>query len=72
MLYLTLHFFGSFCNTKNTSIKFYLVIVSKSLTNYDRWSIALSLSESEWSFKIVSNAENIYSFESYGPIILLI
>ena len=64
MLYRTLHFLGSFCKTKNTSIKFYRVVVSNSLTKFDKWSIAESFKESDLSLRIVSNAENIYSFDS--------
>lgn len=34
--------------------------------------MAANLRESEGSFKITSKAENIYYFDNYGPIILLI
>ena len=60
---------GSFCKTKNTSIRFYLVVVSNSFTKSDKWSIALSFKESDLSFSIVSSAENIYYFDKSGPII---
>ena len=33
--------------------------------------IAASFIESEWSFRIKSNALNMYYFDSYGPMILL-
>lgn len=72
MLYRTLHFLGSFCNTKNTSIKFSLVTVSKSFTKSDKWFIASNLRLSDLSFRIVSRAVNMCSLANSGPMIELI
>ena len=65
-----LHFLGSRCSTRNTSIRFYRISLLKISTNSVKWLIEPSLSSSQPSLRILSRHGNKWSFESSGPIIL--